>query len=129
MTKQARKAIGLRSQACSNWPVLIAPMALIPPQPGQGYPVINRHGHRTGPSSNPLIRRDASLNRRNEIAIRAIRPALVAITFPITLLFINFLTVFSKVQWVLGLCFASDSISISIKLMNICSNDSNARQA
>jgi len=85
--KHRRKVIGFNDQALSNCPIHIAPIARVPPQPGQGYPVNKRTGQTTGPSSNPPVRKDAS-RTRNQVRIkRQIRLVLVPSTVVLKLLF------------------------------------------
>jgi hypothetical protein len=79
--RQMAKVIGLSDQALSNCPRLIAPIARVPPQPGQGYPVIKRTGHRIGPFSNPLVRIAPSRTRNQATNKKITRLALVLNTF------------------------------------------------
>ena len=58
--KHRTKVTGFNDQALSNCPTQMAPIARVPPHPGQGYPVNKRIGQTTGPSSNPPVRKDAS---------------------------------------------------------------------
>jgi len=75
--KQIAKVIGFSDQACSNCPRLIAPIARVPPQPGQGYPVNSRTGQIIGPSSNRFVRKDNSLTSNQMITKAKTRRVLV----------------------------------------------------
>jgi hypothetical protein len=79
--RQMAKVIGLSDQARSKSPRLIAPIARVPPQPGQGYPVIKRTGQRIGPFSNPLVRIVPSRTRIQATNKKITRLALVLNTF------------------------------------------------
>ena len=71
--KHRTKVTGFNDQALSNCPTQMAPIARVPPHPGQGYPVNKRIGQTTGPSSNPPVRKDASRTisqRTNKIPSR-----------------------------------------------------------
>lgn len=71
----ATKANGLRFHAAEKSPVQIAPIARVPPHPGQGSPVKSRTGQTIGPFSNPLVRNEASrmiTNPRRSAPIRAV---------------------------------------------------------
>ena len=68
-------ANGLRFHAEEKSPVQIAPIARVPPHPGQGSPVKSRTGQTIGPFSNPLVRNEASrmiTNPRRSAPIRAV---------------------------------------------------------
>ena len=79
--RQMAKVNGLRDQALSNCPRQIAPIARVPPQPGQGKPVIKRRGQRIGPFSNPLVRIAASRTRNQATNNKITRLVLVLNTF------------------------------------------------
>lgn len=71
----ATKANGLRFHAAEKSPMQIAPIARVPPHPGQGSPVKSRTGQTMGPFSNPLVRKEASrmiTNPRRRAPIRAV---------------------------------------------------------
>lgn len=79
-------ANGLRFHAEEKSPVQIAPIARVPPHPGQGSPVKSRTGQTMGPFSNPLVRNEASRIITNPRRRATIRAALVPNTVVVKLL-------------------------------------------
>jgi hypothetical protein len=83
---QTRNANGLRFHATRKSPVQIAPIARVPPQPGQGSPVKSRTGQIIGPLLKPLVRNEASRMIMNPKSSAAIRTFLVPNTVVVKLL-------------------------------------------